>query len=494
MPTTSKIRPILHLPSWELVGTNTFTPTAPSTADPLFGFDSPYFDKDLFFHWPDFRSNTLHRFSAKQNAWDNNLASTVGLSGIGSPGTGTMVLEYAAPAGTILLSATAGTTNSITTSLQIKENIVGRTVRIIEGPNAGQDFIIKHYTTGTNSVLTFTTAGTAFNATTKFHLLTGSIWYCHGGSGVGVMDIATRNHVARSSTNVGTSPSTGSTSALIPLHRADDNYFSGNVVVSTATSATLPSGVANYNFTNYEIFIVSGTGAGQIRKISAHAANTITISPAWTVNPDTTSVFKIRGDSDAILFFTTNTTNSYKFSISANTWTSFVPTPARGLTYSNPAHGDWSLIREGWTVPDVGANKMGGQNGRFIFSVRPSGSSRTTGTTVGGIDVFDICTNGWTNHNDVYYGGQPTANSCFYNDGRYVYHMEALTGRYWRFDPTTGLNKLLTTCPYPHGTGTTVYGTRMWIVKYNDGGDTFTYLYTRLFGGKNEYLRLLIQE
>ncbi len=485
MATTSKLRPILHVPSWELMGTNSYAPTI-SSVDHSFGHESPYFDEDFYFHWPSNSSiNSLTRFDAKQNSFKQSILGYTGaLTGV-SIGLYQSIIayEYAAPAGSILLSATAGTTTSITTTLTIKESIVGRTVRIIEGPNAGQEFIIKSYTAGANSVFTFTTtAGAGFTSATKFHLITGSIWMANSTTFY-CIDLATKNITSRSATNL---PTASVVSSMMALHRADDNYFSGTITLAAATTATLPAAASSYNFVNQEIFITGGTGAGQIRRITAQASNVITVASAWTTTPDSTSTFKIRGDSDAFIFAgaQSSTTNLYKYSISTNTWTTITPGTAR--TSNIGSNCNWNLIREGWQTPEPSAG--GGQNGRYIYSFRSSG------VATAGFDVFDIATSNWAAFDNLLSGGAPGTNSNFCDDGRYIYHMEALTGRYWRFDPKTFENKLLPHCPYPHGTATATNGTKMWVVKYNDGGDTFTFLYSRLFGGKYEFLRLMIIE
>lgn len=48
--------------------------------------------------------------------------------------------------------------------------------------------------------------------------------------------------------------------------------------------------------------IVEGRGAGQMREITANTAQTITVNPGWTTNPDRTSVYVITADSKYFLF------------------------------------------------------------------------------------------------------------------------------------------------------------------------------------------------
>lgn len=86
-----------------------------------------------------------------------------------------------------------------------------------------------------------------------------------------------------------------------------DAVLTGSVESATATSVRLPktmariSGGTEYAYDTNEFYvgdtieITDGTGSGQTRNITAYNANTrtITIEPAWTTTPDTTSAFQL---------------------------------------------------------------------------------------------------------------------------------------------------------------------------------------------------------
>lgn len=65
----------------------------------------------------------------------------------------------------------------------------------------------------------------------------------------------------------------------------------------TATSATSSTIVAATTFgsdvVDAPVAIISGTGAGQIRRISSKSSGTLNITPNWTTTPDSTSVFVV---------------------------------------------------------------------------------------------------------------------------------------------------------------------------------------------------------
>ena len=53
-------------------------------------------------------------------------------------------------------------------------------------------------------------------------------------------------------------------------------------------------------WTNYAVRIMAGTGAGQILPIASNTATAITVVGAWTTTPDTTSIYTIQGDPSKI--------------------------------------------------------------------------------------------------------------------------------------------------------------------------------------------------
>lgn len=67
-------------------------------------------------------------------------------------------------------------------------------------------------------------------------------------------------------------------------------------VVASATSTTLVKTSAGWTtnaYANKWVAIRSGTGQGQVRAISSNTSTTLTVSEAWTTNPDTTSTFEV---------------------------------------------------------------------------------------------------------------------------------------------------------------------------------------------------------
>lgn len=76
-------------------------------------------------------------------------------------------------------------------------------------------------------------------------------------------------------------------------------YTYGSIVSSTVSSVNLPGGSPGIDsIKNSRIYINSGTGIGQTRRITNWnpSGNIATVSPNWVINPDATSVFVIIPD------------------------------------------------------------------------------------------------------------------------------------------------------------------------------------------------------
>lgn len=158
-------------------------------------------------------------------------------------------------------------------------------------------------------------------------------------------------------------------------------------VISAATSTTVTmtgKTWATNEWANSQIRITSGTGAGQIRTIASNTGTVLTVSAAWTVNPDNTSAYEITGNDDFLYYLGSNAVTLYRYSISANTWTTIAPGVARGAApgAGMSAHWVWGAEESDWT------SESAIQNGRYIYSFR--------GAAGAGLDRYDIAANTWS--------------------------------------------------------------------------------------------------
>ena len=83
-------------------------------------------------------------------------------------------------------------------------------------------------------------------------------------------------------------------------------YFIEGLDAGTTTSATATTLVDSTKswgvdrWKNMSVYITSGTGAGQQRSVVSNSSTTLTVSPLWNTNPDSTSTYRIQGDSDKL--------------------------------------------------------------------------------------------------------------------------------------------------------------------------------------------------
>lgn len=421
-------------------------------------------------------TTSAQQYSASENAWI--ALPSPALGGTFGAGTCTESMAYGAPNGVVVQTATGGNTKQINTGITLSANLVGYKVKIVEGPNAGTTHTIAYNTIGANASIVLTApASVNFTSASKFILVTGSYWVFNAGtlssSSFRVYDNATNAWTSRSITGL---PATwGTEGQLLRQHSIDDNYASGSVVSATSTTLVV-NGLTGtgYNWTNYEVEIVSGTGAGQFRVITAGATSTLTVATAWTTIPDATSTYVIKGDRNALYLLGGGAVTMYKFNIAANTWATIAPGTGRGGVFA--AGGTADIIKDNpdWTIPLVAAGKLGGQNGRYIYSFRGNGTSN--------LDIYDIAANTWLAYGYGNAGGEGMSTvSCSIADGKYIYVQNGSSGRIHRFDTTAHALLPWVHNVYPQSTGTN--GDKMWVVKFKDGADTITWIYTLVHSG-----------
>lgn len=148
--------------------------------------------------------------------------------------------------------ATSGTTTTLVDSLHGTDVVNWRTnqwagywVFIFSGTAAGQ---IRQIASNTSNTLTWSTVGTAPDATSRYLII---------------------------GFDAGTASSGASTSL-------------------TDSTKAWPTN----RWANYVVRILHGTGRGQVRIITSNTATALTVQNAWVTNPDNTSVYAIQSDSD----------------------------------------------------------------------------------------------------------------------------------------------------------------------------------------------------
>lgn len=368
---------------------------------------------------------------------------------------------------------TAGTTTTMTTGLNLQRILKGYKVRFIAGPNAGTEATIKTNTLGANSVVTFdSTLGSTITTASEFIMITGRIWVVNAGTlaagSFKYYDLATNTWNNGTQTGL---PATIATDArLVSTPGGWTNFLAGTSTGSNTTTTLNHTGktwVTN-TWTNYQVRITSGTGAGQFRTIASNTATALTVSVAWTTTPDATSQYVIEGNDDYLYFLGNNAVTMYRYSISGSTWTTLAPSVARAAAPVAGMSASWvgEVVDTTWNDASSTTQPAGFLNGQYIYSFR--------GTTAI-LDRYNICTNAWDN--DVAYAPKadtfPTGTSwCYAEDN--IYAMLP-GGRLVQYNVPE--NHLDACSQLWYTQGVTVIGDRMFDVTFTEGTTTLRWLY-----------------
>lgn len=463
MPTTNGNRPILDLKRWEFLN-----PVPVATAAARFVISSRHYRQQQLFMQD---SNVGYLYNPNEDGWvltpNAALAGTFGAGSCGVAGsfsTGTTVAASS-------LTATAGTTTTITTNQTLSRDLRGYSVYFVGGTNAGKLKTIASNTIGTNAVITFDSAeAVAFDATSQYRLKTPVFFVVNAGTlasgSFKKYDFATNTWTTL--VNTGLPATIGTDGRLVSTPAWIDTGFK-SFATGTATagaSTTLTNSAKTWGtnqWTNYQLRITGGTGAGQIRTVASNTGTVITVSAAWTTNPDATSTYSLEGNDDFIYFLGNNAVTLYRYSIVGNTWSTLTPGVARGGAPGAGMGGSWvhSVSASDWT------NESAIINGRRIYSFRGAGGAL--------LDYYDIALNTWV---AVTYA---PAVETFTTGTKYAYNKDRLyiqkdaTGRWFFFDFAQQSMQGWSTMLYPNGAA--VLGDTAFDVTYRDGATEIDYVY-----------------
>jgi hypothetical protein len=367
-----------------------------------------------------------------------------GTFGAGACGTSTAV----GPSGT----ATAGSTTTLTTNLTLARSLAGYKIEILSGPGAGDVRDILFNTVGANGVVTVTAPfSAAITAASTYRLMTPRYFVMNAGTVAAgifkVYDFALNTWTNLATAGLPAGWGTDGKMVATPSvadNGVDLNFLTGQATAGAATTLTHAGKTWTVNqWANYQIKIVAGTGIGQIRTIASNTATVITVATAWTTNPDATSQYHIEGNDDFLYLMGNNAVTLYRYSISANTWTTLTPTAARTAAPVLGMSGHWVF---GVTEDSRWQNESDIINGRRIYSFRGGAGAI--------LDYYDIALNTWVS--DVAYAPKAEvlgAGSKYVYAGDYLYVHKDATGRWFRYSFAQQSMVGWSTNPYPGGAG-----------------------------------------
>lgn len=374
--------------------------------------------------------------------------------------------------GAASLTASSGTTSTIVTNQTLARDLRGYKIHILAGPNAGAVLDIVSNTIGASATITVATQASAFSASTVYRLLTPR-WYVLGAGTLAagsfkVYDFATNTWTNLSIT--GLAATIGTDSKLIATPSIVDGAFR-QFATGTATSATATTIVqtgktwTSGQWVNSQVRITAGTGAGQIRTITANDATSLTVA-TWTTTPDNTSQYAIEGNDNFIYYLGNNAVTLYRYDISANTWSTLTPGAARAQAPGAGMSGHWVH-----SAPDSDWNSESAiLNGRYIYSFRGAGNAD--------LHRYDIAGNTWATityspNSETFTTGTKYA---LHNGSLYI--QQNATGRWFAFDFARSEMFPWGTMLYPQGAA--VAGDTAFDVLYEDGATDIFFVYMLL--------------
>jgi len=462
MPTTNGNRQILDLKRWEFCA-----PAPAASAAGAMVISSRHFRQQQML----VRSTTeAFIYNPSEDGWVT--ITSPALAGSLSAGAGGTAGAWSTGStiGAASLTATAGTTSTITTNQTLARDLRGYKILIMSGPNNGAVLDIVSNTISASAVITVATQASAFSASTTYRLLTPRFYVLGAGTlaagSFRVYDYATNTW--QTLTITGLAATLATDGKLIATPSMVDGAFK-QFATGTATSATATTLVqtgktwAASQWINYQVRITGGTGAGQIRTITANTADSLTVA-TWTTNPDATSTYAIEGNDNFLYYMGNNAVTLYRYDIAANTWSTLTPVAARAAAPGAGMSGHWvhSVEAADWN------NESSIINGNRIYSFR--------GTAGGVLDYYNISANTWVS--GVVYAPNAetfTTGTKYSLHGGRLYIQKDATGRWFAFDFARSELFPWSTALYPQGAA--IVGDTAFDVVYKDGATEIYYVY-----------------
>lgn len=119
--------------------------------------------------------------------------------------------------------------------------------------------------------------------------------YIYSGTGAGqIRQIASNTSTTLTWSTAGTAPTATSRYLILGFDAGTATSGSASTIADTTKSW------ATNRWSNYAVRILAGTGAGQVRTIASNTSTALTIVGSWTTSPDSTSIYAIQGDPDKL--------------------------------------------------------------------------------------------------------------------------------------------------------------------------------------------------
>lgn len=456
---TNKNRLTLHRKEWQMM-----TSSIVAASDGVFVVKDPLGERRSALMVGG--TTTPYLYDTEEDAWET--LPTLALTGtFGAGACGTWGLW------SLTNTASGGSTTQVTYVGRFSANLIGREIKFMSGSNVNLRRTITAVSKivgGANDTNTITLDSALPNAVINgdtFQLTTGRYYILSAGtlgaSGFKSYDVFTGTVTTHSVTGLPTTWGTDARMVATPSYVGA--FATGTATAGASTTLTNSAKTWTVNqWTNYVVRITSGTGEGQVRYISSNTGNQLTVSSAWTTNPDTTSVYVIEGNDDYIYLLGNGAVTMYRYNITANTWTTLSPTSARAAAPAAGMGANWI----GKTGNSDWANESNIQDGRYIYSFQGGATSN--------LHRYDIALNTWETINYLRQAEAFTTGTSYDFDNGRIYAQQNATGKFFYYDVAG--NQLIPWSFDFYPQSTACVGDKMFTVAYNDGsGDTITWVY-----------------
>lgn len=370
------------------------------------------------------------------------------------------------------ITATGGTTTTINLTTPITGKIKGRTVWF---QSAGTNSLLRRTITdvlivrnGTNIIYLDQALPIAVANAHTFKVDSGVYYILNAYTAVATGVFKSYDQITgtvTTLTNTGLPAAWGTDGRIVSTPSYVGAFATGTATAGAATTLTNSTKTWTTNqWSNYQVRITAGTGIGQVRTISSNTGTVLTVSAAWTTNPDATSQYVIEGNDDYLYLLGNGAVTMYRYSISANTWTTLSPTAARAAAPGAGMTANWI----GKSGSSLWNNESSIIDGRYIYSFRGAGTST--------LHRYDIALNTWETYSYIREAETFTTGSCGdYENGK-IYILKENTGRLFRYDIIDNEIISVSTDLYPQSTA--VVGDKIFTVEYYDGtGDRINFIY-----------------
>jgi len=463
MATTNGNRPILDLKRWEFLA----PAPAASVAGAMIASSRHFRQQQLYISG----ITAAAIYNPSQDGWINIPSPALPASGLaagsaavaGAFSTGTTV-------GAVSLTATGGSDRTIVTNQPLARDLRGYKVHIIGGPNAGAVLTISSNTIGTNAVITVPVQGAAFTSSTVYRLLT-PVWFVSAAATIAAGSFRKYCFATNTWTSLAVLPATiGTDAKLVATPSIIDGDFK-QFATGTATSATSTTIVQTgktwtaSQWINSQVRITGGTGAGQIRTITANTADTLTVA-TWTTTPSTDSTYAIEGNDNFLYLLGNGAVTMYRYDIGANSWSTLSPVAARAAAPAAGMSAHWvhTSSEADWNAESAIIS------GRYIYSFQGGGATA--------LHRYDIAGNTWAT---ITYS---PAVETFTTGTKYslqddnLYIQKEATGRWFAYNFPRSEMLPWSTMLYPQGAA--LVGDTAFYAIYKDGATTVRYVYMLL--------------